>query len=93
MRGWKVVFINLCVVLINLWDSFSQIWLPVGSIVGQGVPVVAFTVKVFVYCFTLSGSPDVVLAESKERISSSVSWVVFVDFLDFAIGLCKAKTS
>jgi len=92
MRGWEVVFITLCVVLINLWDSFSQIWFPVGSVVGQGVPDVAFSVEVFIYSFTLFGSPDLVFAESEERISSLVGWVVFINFLDFAISLCKAKT-
>src|SRR6267142_69093 len=92
-RGWEVVFIDLCVVLINLWDSFSQIWLSVGSIVGQGIPVVAIGVKVFVYSFALLGSPDFVFTESKECITSSVGRVIFINFLDFAIGLRKAKAT
>src|SRR6266850_6162636 len=92
-RGWKVIFIDLCVVLINLWDSFSQVRFSVGAIVGQGIPVVAFSVEVFIYCFALPSSPDFVFTESEECITSSVSRVVFIYFLNFAVCLCKAKAT
>ena|SRR6266850_3788557 len=92
-RGWEVVFIDLCVVLINLWDSFSQVWPSVRLIVAQGVPVVVVGVKVFVYSFALSGSPDFVFTVSEECISSLIGWIVFVDFLNFAIGFCKAEAT
>src|SRR6266850_6722133 len=90
LRGWEVIFIDLCVVLINLWDSFTQVWPSVGSIVAQGVPVVGVGVEVFVYSFALLGSPGFFFAKSKERVSSSVSRIVFVDFLNSAVVLCKA---
>src|SRR6267142_1981777 len=64
-RGQEVVSIDLCVVLINLWDSFSQVWLSVGSIVAQGVPIVAVGVEVFVYSFAPLGSPDFVFTKSE----------------------------
>src|SRR6266850_262034 len=92
-RGWEVVFIDLCVVLINLWDSFSQVWPSVGSIVAQGEPVIGVGVEVFVYSFALLGSPGFFFTKSKECVSSSVSWIVFIDFLDSAVVLCKAETS
>src|SRR6266850_2380315 len=81
-RGWEIVFIDLCVVLINLWDLFSQVWPSVGSVMAQGIPVVAVGVKVFVYSFALLCSPGFVFAESEERVASSVGWVVFIDFLN-----------
>jgi len=59
----------------------------------QGVPVVAVGVKVFVYCFALSCSPDFVLTESEECVTSSVGWVVLIDFLDFTVRLRKAKAT
>jgi len=93
MRGWEVVFIDLCVVLINLWDSFSQVWSSVGPIVAQGVPVVGVGVEIFVYSFALFGRPSFFFAKYEERISSAIHWIVFIDFLDSAVVLCKAKTS
>jgi len=92
-RGWEVVFIDLCVVLINLWDSFSQVWSSVGSIVAQGIPVVGVGVEVFVYSFALSGRPGFFFAESKERISSAIGQVVFVNFLNSAVVLCETEIS
>ena len=92
-RRWEVVFIDLCVVLINLWDSFSQIRPSVVSIVAQGVPVVGVGVEVFVYSFALLGRPGFFFTKSEERISSAISRVVFVDFLDSAVVLCKAKAT
>ena len=88
---WEVIFIDLCVVLINLGYSFAQIWLSVGLVVRQGVPVIAFTVKVFVYCFTLFSSPNFFLTEYEECIAFSIGWVVLVDFLDFAVSLCEVE--
>src|SRR6267142_6407618 len=93
LRGWEVIFIDLCVVLINLWDSFSQVWPSVGPIVAQGVPVIAVGVEMFVYSFALLGSPDFVFTESEECITSSVGWIVFIDFLNSAVGLRKVETS
>src|SRR6266850_7609773 len=92
-RGWEIVFVDLCVVFFNLWDSSSQVWLSVVSIMAQGVPVIAIAVEVFVYSFALFSNPKFVLAKSEERIASSVGWVVFIDFLNSAIGLCKAETT
>src|SRR6266850_2118384 len=92
-RGWEIVFVDLCVVLINLWDSFSQVWSSVVSIVAQGVPVVGVGVEVFVYSFALLGRPSFFFTKSEERVSSAISRIVFVDFLDSAVVLCKAKTS
>src|SRR6266850_6750087 len=92
-RGWEIVFIDLCVVLINLWDSFSQVWPSVDSIMAQGIPVIAVGVEVFVHSFALLSTPNFVLTVSKERITSSVGWVVFVDLLNSAIGLRKAETT
>src|SRR6266850_432268 len=79
-RGWEIIFIDLCVVLINLWDSFSQVWFIVGSIVAQGIPVVGVGIEMFIYSFALLGSPSFFFAESEERISSAVGWIVFIDF-------------
>jgi len=92
-RGWEVVFVDLCVVLINLWDSFSQVWPSVISIVAQGVPVIGVGVEVFVYPFRFLGRPSFFFAKSEECISSTISWVVLVDFLDSAVVLCKAKAT
>ena len=58
----------------------------------QGVPVVGVGVEVFVYSFALLGRPSFFFAKSEERISSAVGWVVFINFLDSAVSLCKAKT-
>src|SRR6267142_6299363 len=92
-RGWKVVFVDLCVVLINLWDSFSQVRSSAHSVVAQGVPVIGVGVEVFVYPFALLGCPSFFFTESEERVSSAVGWIVFVDLLDPTVVLCKAKTS
>jgi len=61
--------------------------------VAQGVPVVGVGVEMFVYSFALLGSPSLFFTKSKERISSAVGWIVFIDLLDSAVVLCKAKTS
>ena len=59
----------------------------------QGVPVIAVGVEVFVYSFALSGNPEFFFTESEERVSSSVSRIVFIDFLNSAVGLRKAETA
>jgi len=61
--------------------------------VAQGVPVVGIGVEMFVYSFALLGSPSFFFAESEERISSAVGWIVFIDFLNSTVVLCKAKAS
>jgi len=61
--------------------------------VAQGVPVIAVGVEIFVYSFALLGSPDFVFTKSEERVASSVGWIIFIDFLDSAVGLREAETT
>jgi len=59
--------------------------------VAQSIPIIGIGVEVFVYSFALLGSPDFFFAESKECISSLVSWIVFVDFLNSVVGFRKTE--
>jgi len=59
----------------------------------QGVPVIGVGVEVFVYSFALLGRPSFFFAKSKECVSSTISQIVFIDFLNSAVVLRKAEAS
>jgi len=92
-RRWDVIFVHLCVILVNLGYSFSQVWSSVDSVMREGIPVIAFIVKVFVYCFALLCSPDIVFTESEECISSLIGWVIALDHLDFGVVFSETKVA
>ena len=69
-----------------VFPSMAFCWFDRGTSVAVGV-------EVFVYSFAPLSSPDFVFTKSEEHISSSVGWVIFIDFLNSAIGLRKAETT
>jgi len=59
----------------------------------QGVPVIGVGIEVFVYSFALLGSPSFFFAKSEERISSAISRIIFINFLNSAVAFQKAEAS